>query len=152
MIKRPGEKAAAHPARAPELSPGRWRSRGRAVEHGRALAEASLAAVTEPLVPVSGALPAQRCGGILSVEHEPAPWPAVLMKDAPVLQEGGGVGEEAGSWGANPPSAKRSVLWALQRVMNVSCGRGWGWEGTPEHPLLWLVRSPPAPSHLGSRI
>lgn len=30
-------------------------------------------------------------------------------------------------------------------------GVGWGGD-TPEHPLLWLVRSPPAPSHLGSRI
>lgn len=119
----------------PQAVPTAAGAHGRAVAHGRALAEASLAAVTEPLVPVSGALPAQRCGRILSVEHEPAPWPAVLMKDAPVLRKVAGLG----GWelGCKPPSAKRSVLWALQRVMNVSCGRGWGGEGTPPSTLSY---------------
>ena len=79
-----------------------------------------------------GNLPAQCCRRILSVEHELTPWLAVLMTDASVLRKVAGLG----GWGlgCEPPSNGRSVLWALQRVLSVSCGQGWVVGGHPQAP------------------
>lgn len=107
-----------------------------------------------------GALPAQCCGRILSVEHKQTPWLSVLMKDASILRKVAGLG----GWGlgCKPPLARRSVLWALQRLLSVSCCRGWGGEGTPlstlsccwsdphQHPVTWdLGFERNAPTGLG---